>query len=147
VGKSLCGRRQCSQLCSRVEHCPAGQERVRWLAFFKKYSHVRSLKPEHLVRKSGYLVNPETGEIIEDANHYGALNQPERRSQKRVFTPRNEKQAGVPYTRNLKTLVYWPFAVLCATVLLVVVCYGLVVNGPSLVQPVRADPPGYTHYE
>ena len=35
-GKSLCGKYPCPGLCSRVEHCPAGQERVQWLWLVRK---------------------------------------------------------------------------------------------------------------
>lgn len=50
--KALCGHYPCHNICSRVCHCPAGNERVRWYALFDKAS-----------RPAPPGVNPETGEM------------------------------------------------------------------------------------
>lgn len=51
--KALCGNYPCDHICSRIQHCPAGEERVRWYALFDKASRVVPAG-----------VNPFTGEIV-----------------------------------------------------------------------------------
>lgn len=49
--KGLCGQATCSHVCSRVCHCPAGESRVHWLAFYDRC--VRELKRRDRVRGRG----------------------------------------------------------------------------------------------
>lgn len=48
--KSLCGKYPCPHICSRVCHCPAGEERVRWLWFVRRgeRGQLRRLPPQEV---------------------------------------------------------------------------------------------------
>jgi len=126
--KTLCGKYPCAHICSRVEYCPAGQERLHWYALFDRASRV---PPPG--------VNPETGEIVGNTNHYRALNNPERHEAKRVFTPRYEKQAKPPISRVLTGLTKLSLLALLAVLLCLAVIFGLAVNGGNLVKYYEAE--------
>jgi len=55
--KGLCGRKVCPRLCSRVEHCEVGQQRVRNLWGRRRIAHgeVRQLPLFDGTRTKGLL--------------------------------------------------------------------------------------------
>lgn len=72
--KSLCSKYPCPSLCSRVEHCPAGQERIHWLWLVRRgergqlsrrplYPRPESEARAFATLSDGRQVNTTTGEI------------------------------------------------------------------------------------
>jgi len=121
VKASLCGRYPCPGICERVCHCPAGLERVDWLWLLRRGYRGRSE-----ARTASPPPSPPS------VNTSDTLNQPRQKRPPKFYRTHNDKQAAVPYTRNLK-----PFAsAIILTALLafmgIVVLLGIVFYGGDL---------------
>ena len=135
AAESLCGKYPCPHLCSRVEHCPAGQERVRWLWFVRRGEggqlSRRPLPPVPESEARAY-VHRET--------------RPKDQRPVRFFPTHRAEQSKPLYTRNIKRLgspVYW-LAILLFIGL--VVGIGLALNGGDFAPDYEA-PSTPAHYE
>ena len=93
VVKALCSNYPCHHICSRVCHCPAGQERVRWYALFDKFS--RPVPPG---------VNALTGEIMVSADTIYKLHHMGENHHRVVFSPINTMPAS-PVPAPVRTSV------------------------------------------
>lgn len=107
LGKSLCGKSPCPGLCARVEHCPAGQDRVQWL---------------WLVRRG------ERGQLSRRPL-LPQLHRPKSQRPRKLFKTHGTEQSKPPYTRNLRVLAS-PVTLLVILLFIgLVVGIGLALNG------------------
>lgn len=114
--ESLCGQYPCERICSRVEHCPAGQDRVSWLWFLRQgyrgpqrphlpypagFEPGRSwasphCKTRHYTSQGGQvqMVDLDTGEISRARHNFDVFKSPEAGHKRRVYPLKPE-----PYHR------------------------------------------------
>lgn len=135
VNKSLCGRYPCPGLCSRVEHCVAGQERVRWLWFVR-----RGERGGGSPRPS--LPHPEA----EPRAHTHQLTRPKDQRPIRFYPVRYEEQGDPLFTRSLR-VVTSPVVLLSFLIFLALVLgLGLLATGGDFAPGYEA-PPTPMYYE
>lgn len=136
VNKTLCSHYPCRHLCSRVEHCQAGQERVRWLWFHRRA--VRSCPPG---------VDPKTGEIYPRRFTLGRLKEGVLSNlfgAKRFGTSRQPIRFG---SRLLKPFTEPVLLLIFAVIFTIVLLAAFIINGSNLVGTYELEPPNYPPYE
>lgn len=108
---SLCGKRPCPGVCSRVCHCQAGQTRVHWLWLIRRGYRV------------GTPTKPWMKRVKSDA----------RAPATQTYPTHNWKQAP-PYGQgNLRQYASTAFLTGLLALIALVIALGLIFNGPSII--------------
>jgi len=137
--KSLCGQYPCQHLCSRVQHCPAGMERVHWLWLCRQVEKGESKARTATRRQAEPGLNLLTGEVSEPRPYL------ERARHSAVqfidyIAPRAPKrQRGIYGSRNLK---FWTTSAILTGLLVfmgLVIGLGLAQNYPNVIPFYRAE--------
>lgn len=96
--EGLCGLAVCRRLCSRVQHCPAGQARVRWLWQLREAERAVS-RPRPFSYTTWPASSDTQGAFKSQTRHpWSALNRPQRKPLREVYTPRCETFSRPPFT-------------------------------------------------
>ena len=135
MSKSLCGKYPCQHLCSRVQYCQAGQERVHWLWL------VRSGERGQLSR----LPSREVGESKPRA-YIRQETRPKSQRAPRFYPTHRAEQSKPLFSRNVRMVsspVFWLAFLLFIGL---VVGIGLALNGGDFT-PNQEAPETPAYYE
>ena len=132
---SLCGRKVCQHLCSRVCHCPAGMARVHWLWLCRRAerggSEARPVSPSP--------TPPELDAVTESMSRARAHFNP-------VYAPYHRRQRHPESTRATRPFAYGGFSVIAMVILALVLLFGLIVNGTRVIPDYDTNPAETSSY-